>query len=420
MLIDHLENGMPVILKRVPNKVVTLDVWVNTGSANEDESLSGVSHFLEHMLFKGTRRYGVGELDKTITNVGGVWNAGTSKDFTHYYVTAAAPFFLTALDAISDMIQDAQIDPDEFAKEKHVILEEYRRKEDNPWGLMFDELYESAYEHGPYRRSVIGTFESISALTRAQMFDYYERYYAPANMVLIITGDVDPQEALGKVREAFSAFTRPFQPLSLSESRTLFSAGGLRRLRKDVNETYLAFAWPGPSIERQTEVFALDLAATILGEGRSSRLFRILKEEKRIVNAISAGFPAHRYDSLFYVGATLDAGKRDETIGEVTRVLRGLAADPPKPAELAKAKRIISNQFCFSTETNTGQSGTIGFYYTLTGSTTFLDEYIPRLMEVSAADVQDAAAKYLTSEPNAVAIEPSEDPSAVASARQEG
>src|SRR5690349_6715272 len=110
MKFTRLDNGLPVVVETVPNKVVTLDVWVNTGSANEDDRYNGMSHFLEHMMFKGTPKYGVGDLDKMIMNVGGVWNAGTSKDFTHYYVTVAAPFFDQALDAISDMIQNALID----------------------------------------------------------------------------------------------------------------------------------------------------------------------------------------------------------------------------------------------------------------------------------------------------------------------
>jgi predicted Zn-dependent peptidase len=122
-----LDNGLPVLIKPVRNKVVTLDVWVNTGSANEAPRINGISHFLEHMLFKGTPRYGPGELDKIIMSVGGVWNAGTSKDFTHYYVTVASPYFQTALDCISDMIQHSLIDAQEFDQEKMVILEEYRR-----------------------------------------------------------------------------------------------------------------------------------------------------------------------------------------------------------------------------------------------------------------------------------------------------
>ena len=187
MQVHRLENGLTVIVKNVPNKVVTLDAWINTGSANENDSLNGISHFLEHMMFKGTPRYGVGQLDQMIMNVGGVWNAGTSKDFTHYYVTVASPYFHTALDAISDMLQNALIDATEFDKERLVILEEYRRKQDDPSGVLFDELYELCYSEGPYRRSVIGTFESISKTTRDDMYDYYTRYYTPDNMVLMLS-----------------------------------------------------------------------------------------------------------------------------------------------------------------------------------------------------------------------------------------
>jgi predicted Zn-dependent peptidase len=175
MLQERLENGLTVIFKQVPNKVVTLDVWVNTGSANEDDKLNGISHFLEHMMFKGTPKYGPGQLDKVIMSVGGVWNAGTSKDFTHYYVTVASPYFDRALDCISDMMQNALVDAAEFDKEKQVILEEYRRKQDSPYGVLFDELYETCFLSGPYKRSVLGSFESISALDRKDMYDYYER-----------------------------------------------------------------------------------------------------------------------------------------------------------------------------------------------------------------------------------------------------
>src|SRR4051794_22930631 len=121
---------MTVVAKRVPNKVVTLDAWVNTGSANETPEENGISHFLEHMMFKGTPLFGPGEMDRVIMSVGGVWNAATSKDFTHYYVTVASPFFKTALECISDMLQHALIDAGEFDREKQVILEEYRRKQD--------------------------------------------------------------------------------------------------------------------------------------------------------------------------------------------------------------------------------------------------------------------------------------------------
>lgn len=406
MKFTRLDNGLAVAVETVPNKVVTLDMWVNTGSANEGDSNNGISHFLEHMMFKGTPRYGVGELDKAIMNVGGLWNAGTSKDFTHYYVTVAAPFFDQALDAISDMIQNSLIDREEFDREKQVILEEWRRKQDNPWGLMYDELYDLCFERGPYRRSVLGTFESISALDRDEMFDYYQRYYAPENMILVVVGDVRAEQVLAKIGKAFAGFDRPLRPLETGERESLFRPGQRRVIPRDVNETYLSIAHPAPSIGRPDEVLALDVAATVLGEGRSSRLYRRLKEEKRLVNTVSAGAPTHRYDSVFYVMATLDRENADGAVAETAAVLHELATSPPSPEELAKAKRILRNGFQFGMETNTGRSGLIGYYYTLTGSNEFLERYLNRLDEVMAEDVSVVVGKYLRGEPSVVIIEP--------------
>ncbi|MGI8905601.1 MAG: M16 family metallopeptidase [Candidatus Sumerlaeaceae bacterium] len=403
---ERLDNGLTVIFKQVRNKVVTLDVWVNTGSANEDDKLNGISHFLEHMVFKGTPRYAVGELDKAIMSVGGVWNAGTSKDFTHYHVTVASPFFSKALDAISDMIQNALIDAQELEKEKQVILEEYRRKQDNPYGLLYDELYEVCFRSGPYRRSVIGTFESISALGRDAMLDYFERYYTPENLVLLIVGDVEPAAVIPEVRKAFSGFDRKLRPMDNLEAKSLFQPGERRTLKRDVNQTYMGLAFPAPGIANPDEVFALDLASGILCDGRSSRLYRRLKEDKRLVHSISGGYPSHKFDSFFYVIATLDQENVETAATEITRTMRQLATSPPTPDELAKAKRIIRNSFEFGMETNTGQSGTIGYYYTITGSTEFLETYLERLQAITAEQVAAVADKYFSAQPSMVVLQP--------------
>jgi predicted Zn-dependent peptidase len=406
VFIERLDNGLPVIAKTVRNKVVTLDCWVNTGSANEDHTDNGISHFLEHMMFKGTPRYATGDLDKIIMNVGGVWNAGTSKDFTHYYVTVASPFFDTALDAISDMIQHSLIEKAEFDREKLVILEEYRRKQDTPSGVLYDALYETAFSKSPYRQTVLGSFESISALERDQMYNYYERYYTPDNMVLLVIGDIDEKEAIAKVGNSFAQFSRKLQPIENLSRSTSFARGNRATIAQDINETYLGMAFPAPSLSSRDEVFALDCASTILGDGRSSRLYQQVKEQSKTVNSISCGFPTHRYESLFYVFATLEKEKHVAAEQEIQGVCAGLAEKPPSADELAKAQRIISNDFHYSNETNTGQSGTIGYYYTLTGSTDFLETYVDCIRKVTPDQVSAVARKYLTGQPSVVLVQP--------------
>ncbi|PKO20066.1 hypothetical protein CVU37_00950 [candidate division BRC1 bacterium HGW-BRC1-1] len=410
MKLNRLQNGLTVAIKRVPNKVVTLDAWVNVGSANETPDLNGVSHFLEHMMFKGTPTYGVGDLDKTIMNVGGVWNAGTSKDFTHYYVTVAAPFFQKALDAISDMMQHALIDADEFAREKNVILEEYRRKQDSPWGMLFDELYMATFAEGPYRNSVLGSFESISNLQRDDMAAYYRAHYQPNNMLFCVIGDVDPDEALKAVDTAFNS-PPPLDPARLhpahQPSPTVYGSPTSRTIQRDVFETYVAMAFPAPGIHQPADVLALDIASIILGSGRSSRMNRILHEEQRVANSVSAGSPTHRSESMFYVAMTTEAADTEKATTLAGEILNGMASTaPPTEAEMAKARRNLRNDIQFGTETNTGQSSMIGYYYTLTGSTDFLDQYIERVDSITADQVADVVQRHLTVAPVTLILQP--------------
>lgn len=401
-----LDNGLPVIIKPIINKVVTLDMWVNTGSANESARRNGISHFLEHMMFKGTPKYGPGDLDKTIMSVGGVWNAGTSKDFTHYYVTVAGPYFETALDCLADMMKNSLIDKTEFDQEKQVILEEFRRKQDSPFGLLYDELYEATFESGPYKQSVLGSFESISALDRDDMYDYYQRYYAADNMVFVVVGDVDEKACEQLIRTAFADLEPHHRPHEDAPRETRYGSPGLHRIEKDVNEIYLGSSFRGPSLDKINDVLAMDLALTILGDGRSSRLYRILKEEKRLVNSVSAGFASHRYPGMAYLAATLSDPNPEDVISEAAVIFRGLADNPPTDAEMAKARRVIRNGMLFGMETNTGQSSTIGYYFTLTGDGEFLENYLDRLDALTAQDVSRIAAEYFSHDPVSITVEP--------------
>jgi len=404
--VRRLDNGLTVVTKYMPNRVVTVDVWVKAGSAYEDDATNGVSHFLEHMLFKGTERYGVGELDKLITSVGGVWNAATSMDFTHYHVTVGVTFFEVALDAIAEMIQRPALDPKEFEKEREVILEEFRRKQDDPWGFLFDELYGAVYAAGPYRRTVLGTFESISSLKHSQLVEYYRRMYAPSNMSVLVVGDVDPDAAYLAVERSFEQFQSPFEQPAIPEPETRYNCGHRVTYAKDVNEVYLAMVWPAPSLEQRRDVLAMDIAATILGEGRSSRLYQKLKHELQLVDTIWAGFPTHRFESVFYVGATCDESRAERAVEQTVSVIRGLSVSPPTNEELEKAKRVLRNEFCFATETTSGQSSMLGYYLTLTGGLEFYETYLAQLMGITSVDVHKCVRDYLLSKETVVSVRP--------------
>ncbi|MGB9691972.1 MAG: M16 family metallopeptidase [Candidatus Sumerlaeaceae bacterium] len=394
-IVEKASTGLTIAARHMPNQVVTIDTWIATGSAREDDSTNGISHFLEHMLFKGTPRFGVGELDRHIMELGGVWNAGTSMDFTHYYVTVAAPYFHDALDAIADMIQHASIDPGEFEKERQVILEEYRRKQDDPWGWLFDELYRLTYEKGPYRRPVIGTFETISGLTREQMVDYYRRTYTADATTILVVGDVDPENAVAEVMRFFSDMAPTNNPWPVAQSEVAFNRGTRLVVPRDVHETYLALSFPGPGIEAEREIVALDLLTTILGSGRSCRLMQRLREDLGLVEDVGMTFSTHKAPGMTYGYAVLDAKVLDAALEEFVLIVQSLPQMTPSEAELAKAKRILRNDFYYATETTSGQSGVMGYYMTLTGSDQLYHRYLGLVESTNIQDLLCVAEKYL-------------------------
>lgn len=391
-----LKNGLTVLIKEShANPIVTLDVWVNTGSFNEPPELNGVSHFLEHMLFKGTKRRPVGQIDLEIESVGGETNAGTSKDFTHYYVTVASDYVATGLDVLADVMMNSTLDEREIERERMVILEEYRRKQDSPFGLLYDLVCETAYRSGPYKQSVLGTTATITSLTRSQLLDYYRRYYTPDNMVLVIVGDVETEKILPLVRRYFGRYRRSKRPFDNLNTRTRWAGPTTRIVEKDVRDTYTVMAFPAPCMANPGETVVMDVVMTLLGEGRSSRLYRQLREKKKLVSTISASYLTSKRPGLFLIYATHDADKlgavRQATLEEIRRIRNERVGR----RELAKAKKMLINDFYFANETTNGQSQSLGLYYILSGSEKYAQRYLREVARVSASDVRRVARRYL-------------------------
>ena len=396
MQVFKLDNGLTVLLKENhANPIVTVDVWVNAGSMDEPAPINGISHFLEHMMFKGTDKRPVGQIDLEIERVGGETNAATSKDFTHYYVTLASEFVTTGLDVLADVMMNSTLDPTELERERQVILEEYRRKQDSPFNHLYDELFETAFRAGPYKQSVIGTSETISSITRDQMLDYYHRHYAPDNMVLVIVGDVDAQTIRPQVERYFGRFDRRGKPLENLDAPTRWAGPAERVIDKDVRDTYAFLAFPAPGIAQVRETVIMDVLMTILGEGRSSRLYQTLREEKQLVSSVGAAYGTQEKPGVFFVYATLEAkdlkAMREATLEEIRRIRRRTVG----LRELAKAKKVITNGYYFSNETTSGVASSLGHFFTISAGPEYEARYLREVARVSAGDVRRVARKYL-------------------------
>ncbi|MDI6757333.1 MAG: pitrilysin family protein [Endomicrobiia bacterium] len=402
-----LANGMKALLcPETGTGVTSVQVWVSAGSIYENEKTAGLSHFLEHLIFKGTRKFPGDEISRLVETSGGAINAGTSKEYTVYYIDAPSEAAGLAVEILSDAMSDAAFPADEIEKERPVVLEEIKRHDDEPTSVLYELLSETLFTTSPYRKRIIGDEKVIETVSRDEIIAYYKRYYTPSNMTVSIAGDFDAATMRPLVEKYFggqqAGALRRSAP-NLKE--TAAPSEKLRRAAKNVAHTYAACAYlaPDTSSDRQ---FAADVAAHILGGAESSRLYRKLREEKRIVYGVGAGFYAQKGDGIFEVSAVFDKENFSKVRQAVAEEISALAAEGPSPQELERAREVIKTGWLFGTETAHDRASMMG-YWSVAENLAILDRYIAAIEAVSAQDVKEFFARYiLASDPVWAAVEP--------------
>lgn len=398
-----LDNGQTVVVQEVKNNpIVTIDTWIKTGSIDEEDSNNGVAHFLEHLFFKGTKTHEPGEFDKILETKGAITNAATSKDFTHYYITIPSKDFDLAMDLHGDMILHPLIPRKEMEKERKVVLEEISKDLNSPTKIMQDNLNSMLYTTHPYKRKVIGRSDVIETITRDQVLSFYNKNYSPSNMVTVIIGDVDVNHAIEKTKEAFNAEYK-------KQTKTIYTKEApLTKQQKkveylDTESGYMVIGFRGTPIDDK-DSYALDVLATILGDGRSSVLNQVLKEKKRIAFSVNAGNSTFRDDGIFYISANYEPTKckivQDTIFNEIEKIQKNGVTDD----QLKLAKNIIERSTYYSRESITNIATEIGYTMALTNDIKFYDTYLDNIKNVSKEDVKKVAEKYLGINRSAVSI----------------
>lgn len=398
-----LDNGQTVVVQEVKNNpIVTIDTWIKTGSIDEEDSNNGVAHFLEHLFFKGTKTHEPGEFDKILETKGAITNAATSKDFTHYYITIPSKDFDLAMDLHGDMILHPLIPRKEMEKERKVVLEEISKDLNSPTKIMQDNLNSMLYTTHPYKRKVIGRSDVIETITRDQVLSFYNKNYSPSNMVTVIIGDVDANHAIEKTKEAFNAEYK-------KQTKTIYTKEApLTKQQKkveylDTESGYMVIGFRGTPIDDK-DSYALDVLATILGDGRSSVLNQVLKEKKRIAFSVDAGNSTFRDDGIFYISANYEPTKckivQDTIFNEIEKIQKNGVTDD----QLKLAKNIIERSTYYSRESITNIATEIGYTMALTNDIKFYDTYLDNIKSVSKEDVKKVAEKYLGINRSAVSI----------------
>ncbi|MCC5877561.1 MAG: insulinase family protein [Candidatus Sumerlaeia bacterium] len=394
--VHQLENGLTVSIQEDPSiPLVTLDMWVGVGSGDEPAEIAGVSHFLEHMLFKGTARLATGEYDRRIEEVGGYLNAATSTDYTHYYTVFPAEHFDRILEDFSDVLLNSLLDEREIESERQVILEEISRKQDSPFGYLFDESFPLMFESGPYTHPVIGSAQTVSALTRDQLVDHYERFYTPENMYLSVVGDIHGPSAINAIREAFGGLDRPFRPHRDMAPETVYSAPMDRILPRDWAEAYFILAFPAPDPADARSLAVRDLAETLLVGGKSSRLVNSLQEKRRLVSSIGGYFPEHRHPAPLLLYGTCQGNNIHVVRSEVFRELERLQAEGMRRGELERIRRLVLNSQLFSLETGRQRAAAFGHALLRHHRIDIIDEYRREVNLVGSREILEFLDEHL-------------------------
>jgi zinc protease len=390
-----LDNGLTVLLQENHSApVVALNMWVKVGSIYEQDVEAGISHVYEHMLFKGTRTRGVGEIAQEIEGSGGDINAFTSFDHTVYHITLASRFLDNGLAVMADAIQHSSFDPDELRKEQEVVLEEIKRGEDIPSRKLTEALFATSYQRHPYRRPVIGSEQTVRSFTRGHILSFFHTWYVPNNMTLVVAGDFDPMVVLPRIQAAFQDFQPQMLPTlqipqepAQREPRTVI-------LADDIQETLLDVAYHVPGVLHK-DSYAIDLMSFIIGGGESSRLYQTVKAEQELVHAIYTYPFLPKDPGLLVIGATLEEKQWQDALTGILAEVERLQRDGVTTVELDRAMRNLESEFIYQCETVQGQASQLGYFEAVLDDLAFESRYLKGISRTSPQDIQRVARTYL-------------------------
>ena len=388
-----LENGLRVLLledHRSP--IVTVQTWYRVGSRNEQRGATGIAHFLEHMMFKGTPTHGPRQFARLVEQNGGQDNAFTSQDVTSYYVNIVADKLDLVLDLESDRMHNLLLDAKEINSERQVVIEERRtRTEDDPEGFLAEEVSSIAFKAHPYGYPIIGWSEDLRRITPEEIRAFYKTYYNPNNAILVVVGDFKAADALAKVKARFGRIPRAPHPPPVLPSEP--PQNGERRVvvTKQAQLPIVYLAWHVPN-QKSDDAAVLELLSTVLSSGRASRLYRHLVYDRQLALEAGGDYPYFSFDpGLFWFWATAMPGQTPETLEKVLlEEMDLLKKEPVTEEELTRAKNQIEAEFVFQQDSIHRRAALLARFETV-GGYNLEDGFVARIRAVTAADIQRVA-----------------------------
>jgi zinc protease len=391
----QLKNGLKVLAVPSHNSpVVSVQMWVKTGSADESQRVRGISHFIEHLVFKGTQSYGLGQIAGTVESSGGELNAYTTFDQTVFYVTISKDYLNTGLDVVSQMMGFPLFKPEDIDNEREVVIEEIKRGNDDPHRQASRVLIETLYKKHPYGEPVIGYEDIIRKVTPKEIWKYYQSRYVPKNMTLVVAGDFEPKTFKGDIEKYFAGF-KPY-PLQ-KVKRAKESAPKKPQLvvkKTSFEENLLYLCWPGPQATHR-DVPALDVLSLVFGQGESSRLNKSLRLDQTLVNWIGASTFTPMDSGFFAVSASVLIERLEDALNVISSQILNLRENPVTADEIDKARMNIQSEEAYSMETVDGLARKVGSYNLFFKDPEYQKIFTKQILAVEPADIKRMVEKYL-------------------------
>lgn len=391
-----LKNGIPLVVQEsYTSPTVSLNIYIRVGSVFETPQINGISHFYEHMFFRGTPTRSGLRFKRDIEALGGVTNATTGRDFTHFYINLPKQYLREGLELLADAYKNAECAQESVDAERAVVLEEYRLGLAQPSRQLAERLYSLCFPNHPYGRSTIGPEENLKpgGIGREALLQFKHDYYVPARTKLVVTGDVQTQEvqqicqqlfgdykALGKADEKMPVQTPPEKTVFLTEN----SKNG---------RAQVAYAFLGPSVKERGDVHAVDLLSFMIGHGNGSLLGKALDSKKTGLDA-EVSYLTAAYPGVIMLIADSESGHEEETAAKIEAVLQKVESGDFSDKDVARARKLLTNLYRFGTETNAGKADSWGYYETI-DRLDFATSYLDGISKVTRAQLMEAARKYL-------------------------
>ncbi|GAT76599.1 protease [Ehrlichia ruminantium] len=390
--ITQLSNSFTIITDTMPYvESVSINIWVNVGSRHENTNIAGISHFLEHMAFKGTKTRTALDIAQIFDNIGGNFNAHTDREHTVYHVKILKRDIKIAIEVLADIILNSQFPQEEIDREKGVVLQEIYQTNDSPTSIIFDKYIEAAYPNQVFGKSILGTPESVSNLSKENLHTYMQEHYHAGNMLLSVAGNITHNEVIDLATQYFSQIKKS----TPQETNKSVYISGEYREERDLEQVHIVVGFPSSSY-KDDQFYVIQILDSILGNGMSSRLFQKIREQLGLVYSISSFNSSYSDNGIFSIYTATDKNNLPQLLDAIAAEVQGIYINLEEN-EVIRAKDKLTSEILMSRESTTARAESLGYYYSHYNRYITKEELLKKISEITMEDILNCISRLLRS-----------------------